>query len=244
MISMLLLSIILLPALLAISLLPAICLLLLRTIGLLLAVVSWFIALLLAVFVSVVSLFIAGLSGPLRFCAIAVVGFVLLPIVAVYLRLMAMGIGVATLSAYGFGRTPAALRFSVRFIFRSFAQSFRQGGLLYRFPEELFNLLEIIDIVFVDQGNGYTVAVGPCCTTNAMHIVFGIVGHIVVNNHGYIIDIDTSRYDVGGNNHIELPALELEHHVVSLRLFKVGVHFSAVYVLLLQRFGNLLNFLF
>ena len=123
-ISTLLLPIILLSVLLAVSLLPVFCLLLLGAFGLLLAVVSRFNALLLAALVSVVSLFIAGLSGPLRFCAIAVVGFVLLPIIAVYLGLMAMGIGVATLSAYGFGRTPAALRFSVRLIFRSFAQSF------------------------------------------------------------------------------------------------------------------------
>ena len=54
-----------------------------------------------------------------------------------------------------------------------------------------------------------------------MHIVFGIVGHVVVDDHGDVVDVDAARNHVGGHEHIKLAALELEHHVVTGGLVEV-----------------------
>ena len=75
-----------------------------------------------------------------------------------------------------------------------------------------------------------------------MHIVFGIVGHIIVDDHGDIVDINSSGHDVCSYKHVELTALELEHDVVAGSLVKVGVHFTAVDMLALKSPCNLFHF--
>ena len=44
----------------------------------------------------------------------------------------------------------------------------------------MFYLLKTIDVSFADEGDSLTIAIGTGRTTNTMHIVFSIVGHIIV----------------------------------------------------------------
>jgi hypothetical protein len=64
------------------------------------------------------------------------------------------------------------------------------------FVEELLNLMESIHIVLVDKGDGDAVAVGTRRTADAVDIVFGIVGHVVVDDHRDVVDVDATGQDV------------------------------------------------
>ena len=113
-------------------------------------------------------------------------------------------------------------------VLRSLATTLGQWILLDVLAEELLDLMEGIHIVFVDQGDGNAVAVGTRRTSDAVNIVFGIVRNVVVDHHCDVVDVDTTGQDVRSHQDIDLSALELEHHIVALGLFKVGVHLTAV----------------
>ena len=133
---------------------------------------------------------------------------------------------VAVLAAAAFGRCLAvALRYRV---LRALATTLGQWILLDVFVEELLDLVEGIHVVFVDQRDGDTVAVGACRTADAVDIVFGIVRNVVVDHHCDVVDVDTTGQDVRSHQNIDLSALELEHHIVSLGLVEVRVHLTAV----------------
>ena len=83
-------------------------------------------------------------------------------------------------------------------------------------------------VVLVDEGDGDSVTVGTCRTADAVDIILGIVGNIVVDDHCDVIDVNASRENVRGHQHINLATLELEHHLVALRLVEVGVHLATV----------------
>ena len=89
-------------------------------------------------------------------------------------------------------------------------------------------------IFFVDEGDGHAIAVGTCCTAYAVYIVFGIVRHIEVDNHGNVVDVDATGYDVGSHQHVNLSALKFIQHLVAFGLVEVRVHLATVYVHSLQ----------
>ena len=93
--------------------------------------------------------------------------------------------------------------------------------------------METSYVVGIDKCDGYTVAVGTGCTSNAMHVVLGIMGHVVVDHHAYVVNIYTSGYDVSSYKNILLSALKLIHHLVALLLCKVAMHRAAVHLHLL-----------
>ena len=95
--------------------------------------------------------------------------------------------------------------------------------------------------MLVDEGDGNAVAVGTGGTSDAVHVVLGVVRHVVVDDHLDVVDVDATRHDVGGYKHVELSALKLVHHLVALRLFQVAVHSSALDALLLQGSRQLLH---
>ena len=79
-------------------------------------------------------------------------------------------------------------------------------------------LLETSYVVGIDKGDGNTVAIGTCSTTDTMHIILGIMRHVVVDHHTYVVDVYASGYDVSGHKNILLSALELIQHLVALLL--------------------------
>ena len=67
-------------------------------------------------------------------------------------------------------------------ILRTFATLCRQWHLFYHFFQELFYLLEPVDIHFRNQGNGSSVSICTRGTTDAVYIVFCVVRNIEVDN--------------------------------------------------------------
>ena len=75
-----------------------------------------------------------------------------------------------------------------------------------------------------DQCDGHTVAVGTCCTSDAVDIVLGIVRRVVVDDHLDVIDVNSAAHDVGCNENVDVAVAEVAHDGVALLLGQVAVH--------------------
>ena len=126
----------------------------------------------------------------------------------------------------------------------SLAETFGQGVALNLLLQETFYLLEIALVVGGDKRDGASVAFGTCRSSDAVHVVFGVARHVVVDDHGDVVDVDAAREDVGGHEHIDLSALETIHHLVALCLLKVAVHFSGIDAEAHEGLRDLLHLLF
>ena len=127
------------------------------------------------------------------------------------------------------------------YVLRTLSQSLGQGILGDFLLQELLYLLEVVHVFLAHQGDGHAITVGAGGTAYAVHVVLGIVGHVIVDDHGDVVYVDAAGHDVGGHEHVYLVALELVHDVVTLGLLQVGVHLAAVHVLALQGSGQLLH---
>ena len=67
-----------------------------------------------------------------------------------------------------------------------------------------------------------------------MHIILGIARHIEIDYQRYIVDIDPSRHDIRGHEHIDLPVTKIQHHLVALLLLQVAVHGARIQSLTAQ----------
>jgi len=57
-----------------------------------------------------------------------------------------------------------------------------------------------------------------------MHVVFRIMGHIVVDNQRYIGHIDASCDDICRHKDVNLRITEIQHNLVTFVLIKVAMH--------------------
>ena len=78
-------------------------------------------------------------------------------------------------------------------IFRTIANTVREGSLLNLLAEKMFYRLEPVDVRIADKSYRLTVLIGTSCTTYAMDIVFSIVWHIEVDDDTNIVNIYSSR---------------------------------------------------
>ena len=69
-----------------------------------------------------------------------------------------------------------------------------------------------------DERHGHAVAPGAARPPDAMEIILGIDGEVVVDDEGEVVDIDPAGGDVGGHEPAEGPALEAVHDPRPLRL--------------------------
>ena len=81
-----------------------------------------------------------------------------------------------------------------------------------------------------NEGDGASGCSGTCGASDAVDVVFGFVGNVVVDNHGYVVDVDASCHDVGGYEYVDAGGPETEHDFVALALFEVGVDLGNVEV--------------
>ena len=105
----------------------------------------------------------------------------------------------------------------------------------------MLDALETVDVQVADEGDGNAVALSTGGTSDAVHIVLGIVGHVVVDDTQNVVDVDASRHNVGSHEHIHLSGLELQHDFVAFALVEVAVHLGTVYLHALQPAGNVLH---
>ena len=179
--------------------------------------------------VGLTGLRLRGLLGALLVLAVAA----LLVLVA----LLVAGLAAAALRTLALG---GARRLA---IFGCLSDVLGQGHLLHRLLQEFLYLLEVVLVLLADQRDGHAVAVGTGRTADTVDVVLGVAGHVEVDDHRDVVDVDAAGDDVGGDDDVELAALELEHHLVALGLVEVGVHLAAVDLHALQRGSDLLHLL-
>ena len=75
-----------------------------------------------------------------------------------------------------------------------------------------------------------------------MDIIFGIVRHVIIDDHADILDVDTACDDVRRYENPHFIILKIEHHLLALLLIQVGMHGSHVELHSLERMGQLLDF--
>ena len=129
-------------------------------------------------------------------------------------------------------------------IFRTFTYTFRQWILLNFLTQEMFDLLETIDVCLADKCNGYAITISTCCTTYTVNIVFCIMRYIVIDNRQDIIDIDTTGHNIGSHKHICHTSLKAIHHLVTFLLGEIGMHLGTIDMHLFQIAGDFLYLLF
>lgn len=151
----------------------------------------------------------------------------------------------------------AAVSSSSSFSVSSLAASFASSGVGGCFAEFCghgflgdFFFEEVLDggeewLVFLaDEGDGAAVLAGACCASDAVDVVFFVVGHVVVDDELYVVDVDASCYDVCGYEDVDLSGLEAVHDVVALFLEEVAVHGFGVVAAALEGDGYVLGVYF
>ena len=103
-------------------------------------------------------------------------------------------------------------------VFGCFAEAFGEWCLGDFTFEETLDSHKITDVLVGNEGDGNAVTLGASGTSNAVDIVFGVVRHVVVDDAEDVVDVDTSGYDVGGDEDVDLSGLEAVHDVVALGL--------------------------
>lgn len=118
--------------------------------------------------------------------------------------------------------------FCICFVIRAGRHAFGKSILQYLPAQEFLYSLEKVYILIRYEGDGHSVALCTRRTAYAMNIVLYVMRHIIVDDHEDIIDVDAASHDIGGNENGHFPRLETVHHLVALRLRKVGMHLAAV----------------
>ena len=76
------------------------------------------------------------------------------------------------------------------------------------FLGELFNVRNMTTVMVSHQGHSQSRCSCTTCTTNTVHIVFGVERHVVVEDCRHVLDIQTTRGHVGANQQIDFAGLE------------------------------------
>ena len=94
--------------------------------------------------------------------------------------------------------------------------------------QEVLYFLELRLVLFRYQRDGASAGSCPGRTTNAVHIVFGIVGDVEIYDQRDVVNVYSSCHDVRGHENVRLSATEQIHHLVAFLLRKVAMHGTAV----------------
>lgn len=88
-------------------------------------------------------------------------------------------------------------------------------------PKELLYALEEVDVLLRHKRYRYAVALRTGSTADAMNVVLYVVGHVIVDDHQYIVNVNATSHNVCRHENIDLARLETVHHLVTLCLSKV-----------------------
>ena len=93
------------------------------------------------------------------------------------------------------------------------------------FPKTLtLNVAKDPNIFGSNKVDGNTLATEPTATTNTMDVVLSIARQVIVDNQTDLLDIDTTRPNVGRNQHPTVSASEIVHNTVTFLLRHLSVH--------------------
>ena len=67
-------------------------------------------------------------------------------------------------------------------------------------------------------------AAGACGAADAVDVVFGFVGYVIVYDHSDVVDVNAAGHDVRGYEDIYASGAKSEHHFVAFLLVKVAMY--------------------
>ena len=76
-------------------------------------------------------------------------------------------------------------------IHRPFAYPFGHLALGNIITQERFDAMELALLLLRNKGNGRALGLGPGRTAYAVDVILGVVGHVVVDDKAYLVNIDT-----------------------------------------------------
>src|SRR5690554_6323273 len=125
-------------------------------------------------------------------------------------------------SSATFAKATFAANFRV--VFGSGFKTVGQGRFEYGGFNQFFDVTKLIHLLVADEGQRHAGALGTGSTPHPVHIVFRVVGHIVVDHQIDAVHIDAPGNDVGGYQNLRVSVAEAEHHLFPLPLFQIGVN--------------------
>ena len=82
---------------------------------------------------------------------------------------------------------------------------------------------DLVALLVGDEGDRPPGAPDPAGAPDPVHVDLGVVGQVVVDDVGDVLDVEPAGGDVGGHQQRQLALLELDHHPVALALAHVAV---------------------
>ena len=107
-----------------------------------------------------------------------------------------------------------------------------------RLLDEPLDVPQEVGFFGADERNRDARAARPTGATNAVYIVFGHVGDLVVDDVGQLLDVDPTRRDVGRHENPQAPFLELGEHLRSVVLALVAVNRAGRDAVFLELLGE------
>ncbi|MNJ46526.1 hypothetical protein D3C77_416580 [compost metagenome] len=101
--------------------------------------------------------------------------------------------------------------------------------------------MKMIDFPRRDERPGYPFLACPSCTADTVHIAFGILREVEVNDVSYAGDIQTTRCNVRSNQYIDAAIPEFAHNVIPLILGQVPMKSVGGITAFLQCFSQLVH---
>ncbi len=88
---------------------------------------------------------------------------------------------------------------------------------------EALDALHEVDLAAGDEADRRALAAGAAGAADAVDVVLGVVGQLVVDDQVDVIDVETARGDVGGDQHLDGAVAEVAHDALAHDLVEVAV---------------------
>src|SRR5450830_2153871 len=90
--------------------------------------------------------------------------------------------------------------------------------------DQLFDVFQHFVLIHADQRHGFALGASTARAADTVHIVFWNVRQVVVHHVWQLIDVNTARSDVGGDQHLQGAILEFGQRARAGRLALVAVN--------------------
>ena len=92
-----------------------------------------------------------------------------------------------------------------------------------RFAKKLFNICEPELLFRADERDGHARCIRPGCAADAVDVVFGVVGHIVIHDHIDVFHINAAGNHIGSYQNLNFLVAETDHDLFPFALFEIGM---------------------
>jgi hypothetical protein len=89
--------------------------------------------------------------------------------------------------------------------------------------DDSLDLLQLALLLGGGKGDRSSCAADPAGAADAVDVDLGVVGHVVVDHVGDVLDVESARGDVGRDKERGLVLLERDHHAVALTLGEIAM---------------------